>query len=90
MLIRPDYCQSQPADVSTTTQALFDWHYWLPSIAAHMWMRQRPPERLLDAGLKAFGVQDLSTGQAMPRHACSMARLDDQYGPRMASRTLLR
>lgn len=38
MLIRPDYCQSQPVGVKVTTKVLFNWHHWLPSIASHMWM----------------------------------------------------
>jgi hypothetical protein len=41
MLIRPDYCQSQPAGVTATTKVLFNWRHWLPSIASHMWMLKR-------------------------------------------------
>lgn len=41
MLVRPDYCQSQPAGVNTTTKLLFDWHHSLTSIAANLWMLKR-------------------------------------------------
>jgi hypothetical protein len=41
MLIRPDYCQSQPAGVHATTKLLFDWRHWLTSIAAHLWLLKR-------------------------------------------------
>ncbi|MBZ2209448.1 hypothetical protein [Massilia soli] len=41
MLIRPDYCQSQPAGILVTTKLLFNWHHWLTSIAAHLWMLKR-------------------------------------------------
>jgi len=41
MLIRPAYCQSQPEHVDVGTQVLFDWSYWLPSVAAHLWMLDR-------------------------------------------------
>lgn len=41
MLIRPAYCQSQPEHVDVRTKVLFDWSYWLPSIAAHLWMLNR-------------------------------------------------
>lgn len=38
ILIRPDYCQSQPVGVNVTTKLLFNWHHWLSSLASHMWM----------------------------------------------------
>jgi hypothetical protein len=41
MLIRPDYSQSQPTGVNTTTKLLFDWNHWLTSIAAHLWVLKR-------------------------------------------------
>ena len=41
MLIRPDYCQSQPAGVVVTTKLLFNWHSWLTSLAARLWMLKR-------------------------------------------------
>ena len=41
MLIRPAYCQSQPEHAEIGTKVLFDWSYWLPSIAAHLWMLDR-------------------------------------------------
>ena len=41
MMIRPAYCQSQPEHVEVRTKVLFDWSYWLPSIAAHLWMLNR-------------------------------------------------
>ena len=41
MMIRPAYCQSQPEHVDVRTKILFDWSYWLPSIAAHLWMLNR-------------------------------------------------
>lgn len=41
LLIRPEYCQSQPAQVTITTTILFDWRRWLTSIAAHLWMLKR-------------------------------------------------
>ncbi|UOD32917.1 hypothetical protein INH39_15405 [Massilia violaceinigra] len=41
MLVRPDYCQSQPAGVHVTTKLLFSWRHWLTSVAAHLWMLKR-------------------------------------------------
>lgn len=41
MLIRPDYCQSQPVHVRIDTRLLFDWRHCLTSIAAHLWMLKR-------------------------------------------------
>jgi len=41
VLIRPAYCQSQSEHVDVRTKVLFDWSYWLPSIAAHLWMLNR-------------------------------------------------
>lgn len=41
MLIRPDYCQSQPVGVQASTILLFDWGRWLTSIAAHLWLLKR-------------------------------------------------
>lgn len=41
MLIRPEYCQSLSEHIRTKTKLLFDWSYWLPSIAAHLWMLNR-------------------------------------------------
>lgn len=41
LLIRPDYCQSQPVEVTITTKVLFDWKSWLTSVAAHLWMLKR-------------------------------------------------
>lgn len=41
MLIRAAYCQSQPEHVDVRTKVLFDWSYWLPSVAAHLWMLDR-------------------------------------------------
>lgn len=41
MLIRPDYCQSQPMHVRIDTKLLFDWRHCLTSIAAHLWMLKR-------------------------------------------------
>jgi len=41
MLIQPAYCQSQPEHVEVGTKILFDWSYWLPSIAAHLWLLNR-------------------------------------------------
>ncbi|KQV46379.1 hypothetical protein [Massilia sp. Root335] len=41
LLIRPEYCQSQPLGAIVSTKVLFDWHRWLTSIAAHLWMLKR-------------------------------------------------
>lgn len=41
MLIRPDYCQSQPTGVLVTTKLLFNWQHCVMSIAAHLWMLKR-------------------------------------------------
>lgn len=41
LLLRPDYCQSQPENVSASTKLLFDWSRWLTSIAANLWMLKR-------------------------------------------------
>ena len=41
MLIRPDYCQSQPAGITLTTQLLFDWRRPLTSMAAQLCMLNR-------------------------------------------------
>lgn len=41
LLIRADYCQSQPAGAIATTKVLFDWRRCLTSVAAHLWMLKR-------------------------------------------------
>ncbi|MGX4642939.1 hypothetical protein [Massilia sp. SYSU DXS3249] len=41
MLIRPEYCQSQPAGLTVTTKLLFDWRHGFTSIAARLWMLKR-------------------------------------------------
>ncbi|WP_313033002.1 hypothetical protein [Massilia alkalitolerans] len=41
LLIRPDYCQSQPAGVLVATRLLFDWRRPLSSLAARLWMLKR-------------------------------------------------
>lgn len=41
MLIRPDYCQSQPAGVQLTTKLLLSWQRWLTSLAARLSMLKR-------------------------------------------------
>jgi hypothetical protein len=41
LLIRPDYCQSQPVGAIATTKVLFDWRRCLTSVAAHLWMLKR-------------------------------------------------
>lgn len=41
MLIRPDYCQSQPGGVNVTTKLLFNWRRWFTSIAAQLCMLKR-------------------------------------------------
>jgi len=38
LLIRPEYCQSQPAGVAVSTALMFDWRHPFTSIAAHLWM----------------------------------------------------
>jgi len=40
-LIRPEYCQGQPPCTIVSTKVLCDWHRWLTSIAAHLWMLKR-------------------------------------------------
>ncbi|KFI06586.1 hypothetical protein [Massilia sp. BSC265] len=41
LLVRPDYCQSQPAGVAVATRVLFDWRRPLSSLAARLWMLKR-------------------------------------------------
>lgn len=41
LLVRPDYCQSQPAGVAVATRLLFDWRRPLSSLAARLWMLKR-------------------------------------------------
>lgn len=41
LLVRPDYCQSQPAGIDVATRLLFDWRRPLTSLAAHLWMLKR-------------------------------------------------
>ena len=41
LLIRPDYCQSQPAGALVGTAFLFDWRHPFTSIAARLWMLTR-------------------------------------------------
>lgn len=41
LLIRPDYCQSQPAGVLVATRLLFDWRRPLSSLAARLWLLKR-------------------------------------------------
>lgn len=54
LLIRPEYCQSQSEGITAKTKVLFDWSYWLPSIAAHLWMLNRlRAERATDVVLSS-------------------------------------
>lgn len=41
MLVRPDYCQSQPAGVAVSTKVLLDWRHSMTSMAAQQWMLKR-------------------------------------------------
>lgn len=41
LLLRPNYCQSQPEKVIANTKLLFDWSRSLTSIAANLWMLKR-------------------------------------------------
>lgn len=41
MLVRPDYCQSQPANVDVRTKVLFDWRHIMTSIGAQLWLLKR-------------------------------------------------
>lgn len=41
MLVRPDYCQSQPAGVDVSTKVLLDWRHSMTSMAAQQWMLKR-------------------------------------------------
>lgn len=41
LLIRPDYCQSQPEGGLVGTRLLFDWRRPLSSLAARLWMLKR-------------------------------------------------
>lgn len=41
LLVRPAYCQSQPAGATAATALLFDWRRPLTSIAAQLWMLTR-------------------------------------------------
>ena len=73
MLVRPDYCQSQPAGVNVTTKLLFSWHHWLTSIAAHLWMLKRlrttqPADVVLSSTVDALdevALIDIAPGEAM-------------------------
>lgn len=72
MLIRPDYCQSQPVGVTMTTKVLFNWRHWLPSIASHMWMLKqlrtaRPADIVVSSTvdpLDEIALLDIAPGQA--------------------------
>lgn len=72
MLIRPDYCQSQPSGVTATTKVLFNWRHWLPSIASHMWMLKRlrtarPAEIVVSSTvdpLDEIALLEIASGQA--------------------------
>ncbi|MGI4720692.1 MAG: hypothetical protein ACRYGO_22495 [Janthinobacterium lividum] len=57
MLIRPDYCQSQPVHVRADTKLLFDWRHCLTSIAAHLWMLKRLRSSR-DAGIVVSATAD--------------------------------
>ena len=41
LLVRPDYCQSQPAAAQVATRLLLDWRRPLTSLAARLWMLKR-------------------------------------------------
>lgn len=73
MLIRPDYCQSQPAGVNVTTELLFSWRHWLTSIAAHLWMLKRirtmqPADVVVSATVDALdevALIEIAAGEAI-------------------------
>ncbi|NHZ43463.1 hypothetical protein [Massilia aquatica] len=73
MLIRPDYCQSQPAGLNVTTKLLFSWRHWLTSIAAHLWMLKRirpmrPADVVVSATVDALdevALIELAEGEAI-------------------------
>ena len=73
MLVRPDYCQSQPAGVQVTTKLLFSWRHWLTSIAAHLWMLKRirtmqPADVVVSATVDALdevALIEIAAGEAL-------------------------
>ena len=90
MLIRPAYCQSQPEHVEVGTKLLFDWSYWLPSIAAHLWLLNRlhaprPAEIVVSStvdALEEVALLDIPAGAAFVLQARGLAGVLYRRGQR--------
>jgi hypothetical protein len=90
LLIRPAYCQSQPEHADIATKVLFDWSYWLPSIAARLWMLDRIRTRqaaeivvssTVDA-LEEVALLEIPAGAAFVLQARGLAGIRYQRGQR--------
>lgn len=90
MLIRPAYCQSQPEHVEVGTKLLFDWSYWLPSIAAHLWLLNRlhaprPAEIVVSStvdALEEVALLEIPAGAAFVLQARGLAGVLYRRGQR--------
>lgn len=95
MLIRPDYCQSQPAGVDVTTKILFNWHNWLTSIAAQLWMLKRlrtalPADIVVSStadALDEVALLVIAPGQAMVLQPRGLVGMMYQTGQRPTIRS---
>lgn len=95
MLIRPDYCQSQPAGVTVTTRVLFSWRRWLTSIAAHLWMLKRirsaqPAEVVVSSTMDALdevALLEIAAGDAIVLQPRGLVGIICQAGQRPVIRS---
>ncbi len=95
ILIRPDYCQSQPAGVRLTTTLLFDWSRSITSIAAHLWMLKRlrttqPADIVVSSTanpLDEVALLDIAAGEAIVLQPRGLVGMMYQTGQRPAIRS---
>ncbi|QOY93159.1 hypothetical protein IM543_16500 [Massilia sp. UMI-21] len=95
LLIRPDYCQSQPAGVGVSTRLLFDWRRPLSSLAARLWMLKRlrastPAELVLSSvadPLDELALLELAPGQAFVLQPRALVGMLHRSGERPAIRS---
>ena len=95
LLIRPDYCQSQPAGVAVSTRLLFDWRRPLSSLAARLWMLKRlraaaPAEVVVSATsdpLDELALLELRAGETFVLQPRGLAGMVYRSGRRPAIRS---
>ena len=92
MLIRSDYCQSQPVGVRVTSKLLFDWRYCMTSVAAHLWTLKRlrsaqDANIVVSSTLDAFdevALVELGRGESLVFHPRGLVGVVFKAGQRPA------